>query len=223
MKEQSSLSYWKKLLKNKNTEGFTDLIEEDYEGTPAGALQYYAQQCQEYLKTDREDWSKVSMKKGLMIHVERLLEAEYKDATLNKVFDKFFEVDSMLKERDQEWNELKKCIFVHSFRCERYKTALEKQEKDLEEMEKKLQYEISKKKDITRYYENLFVAKTGYEKLARQEHQSKQDKKIYELQSQLNLAEAQNRCKEGEIRAFKKQTAHGRTYSLLGFQIILPF
>ena len=69
------------------------------------------------------------MKKGLLIHVERLLEAEHKDATLNKVYNKFFEVDSMLKERDQERNELTKCIFVHSFRCERYKTALEKQEK----------------------------------------------------------------------------------------------
>ena len=65
--------------------------------------------------------------------------------------------------------------------------------------------------------------KTRYEKISRQEFQSKQDKKIHELQSQLSLAEEQNRDREGEIRVLKQQTAHGRTYSILGFQIILPF
>ena len=227
MKEKSSLSYWKQLLKNKNNEDFTDIGEEDYEGTPTGAIQFYARQVQEYLKTEREDWTKLSMKKGLMIHVERFLEAEHKNATLHKAYDdlndRMDRVDNVLKECAQERNELKKCVFVHSFRCERYKEALEKQGKELEELEKKLQYETSRRKDTQRYYENLFIAKTGYEKLARQEHQSKQDKKINELQAELNLVQAQNKCKEGEIRSLKNQAARGRTYSLLGFQVILPF
>ena len=147
--------------------------------------------------------------------MERFLEAEHKNATLHKAYDD-------LEDRmDRVDSVLKKCIFVHSFRCERYKEALENKGKELVELEKKLQYETSRRKDTQRYYENLFIAKTGYEKLARQEHQSKQDKKINELQAELNLFQAQNKCKEGEIRSLKNQAARGRTYSLLGFQIIL--
>jgi hypothetical protein len=208
LKEQCSLKFWKKLLKNKHTESFTDL-KGDYEGTPSGALQYYILQCQEYLKTDREDWSRISMKKGLLIHVERLLESEL--------------MNGVIKERNQERDELTKCVFVHSFLCERYMKALKKMEKELEEMGKKLQTEISKKQDIRRYYENTLVDKTRYEKIARQEFQSRQDKKISELQSQLSLAEERNKDREEKLRALKQQTEHRRTYSVLGIQIILPF
>jgi len=207
-KEQCALKFWKKLLKNIHSENFTDLPG-DIEGTPSGALQFYILQCQEYLKNDRVDWSRIAMKKGLNIHIERLLEAEM--------------MNGVIKERNQERDELTKCAFVHSFRCERYLKALRKMEQELEEMGKKLQTEISKKQDIRRYYENTLVDKTRYEKIARQEFQSRQDKKISELQTQLSLAEERNKDREEKLRALKQQTEHKRTYSVLGIQIILPF
>ena len=156
-----------------------------------------------------------------MIHVERFLEAEHKAAK------RACNTDEDSDHGTKYYNDLEDKMDRVLKRCERYQEALENQGKELGkvilELEKKLQYETSKAKDTQRYYENLFIAKTGYEKLTRQEHQSKQDKKINELQAELNLVQAQNRCKESEIRSLKNQAARGRTYSFLGFQIILPF
>ena len=111
-REQCALKFWKKLLLNIHCENFTDLPGE-LEGTPSGALQFYVLQCQEYLKTKRLDWSRHMMRKGLMIHIERLVEAERMNGVVK---------------------DTAKSAFIHSFRCERQLKTIKKMDREMEEL-----------------------------------------------------------------------------------------
>ena len=220
-KEQLVLKFWKKLLLNIHCEAFANLAGEP-EGTPSGALQFYVLQCQEYLKTKRLDWPRHMMRKGMMIHVDRLVEAERMNNVVKdtRVFNG---------------------TFVHSLRCEKYLNTIKKMERVTEELRRKLQTEICKKQELRKHYESALFEKVSHEKYqnlaknaAMEEFQVRQEKMITALQIQLENAEQENKEQKEEIIALRDETEgvlsalskpeeQERTYSIMGFKIIFPF
>ena len=220
-KEQCLLKFWKKLLLNIHCETLTDL-EGELEGTPSGALQFYVLQCQEYLKTKRLDWPRHMMRKGMMIHVDRLVEAERMNNVVKdtRVFNS---------------------TFVHSLRCEKQLNTIKKMERVTEELRRKLQTEICKKQELRKHYESALFEKVSHEKYqnlaknaAMEEFQVRQEKRITELQILLENTAKENKKQEEEIRvlrddteetlsALSKQEEQKRTYSIMGFKITFPF
>ena len=220
-KEQLVLKFWKKLLLNIHCEAFANLAGEP-EGTPSGALQFYVLQCQEYLKTKRLDWPRHMMRRGMMVHVDRLVEAERMNNVVKdtRVFDG---------------------TFIHSQRCEKYLNTIKKMERATEELRKKLQTEICKKQELRKHYESALFEKVCHEKYqnsakmaAMEEFQVRQEKMITALQIQLENSEQENKEQKEEIIALRDETEgvlsalskpeeQERTYSIMGFKIIFPF
>ena len=110
----------------------------------------------------------------------------------------------------------------------------------MEELRRKLQTEIFKKQDVRRYYEGALMDKVKYEKTrnlaenaAIEEFQTRQEKRITELQTQLETTVKENKEIEEKLRvlqdteetlsALTKQAEQKRTYSIIGFKIIFPF
>jgi hypothetical protein len=221
-KEQLVQKFWKKLLLHIHCEAFANLAGEP-EGTPSGALQYYVLQCQEYLKTKRLDWPRHMMRRGMMVHVDRLVEAERMNNVVKdtRVFNG---------------------TFVHSLRCEKYLNTIKKMERATEELRKKLQTEICRKQELRKHYESALFEKVCHEKYqnsakmaAMEEFQVRQEKQITALKIQLENSEQMNKEQKEEMIALRDETEgilsaalskpeeQERTYNIMGFKIIFPF